>query len=429
MNDFNHYSQGLKCINLTDKFNEVQGINPNIEQIEQMKNYINENNGKNKYENFFISNKKSNKDENEIENNNYIYKTKNINLKEYKKLIFDDINDDNSSSIKYNINENIKVNSEKDNDNDNDKSSGNAINITLESSSVLSDLKSFYGTNTTKNEFIFNPLNSNVLSNFSLSQKENITENQIENQNLNINKKSLKNNELSTSNINSNIIINTNEKPIFKCNCKNSNCLKFYCECFANGKFCDNDNCTCINCKNTPENKEIRLKQYNIIISRNPKAIQKINSSKKSWTCKCKNSNCSKKYCECFQNRRTCTSKCRCVNCLNKNKGNKKNNNERKIKRIRGLKNDKTCQTTRRNNIIKNDENIINKENKKDENLYMKFYTPKKLENHLKSNLYNYQKEITTADLTDKNEKRKVFDYKTDKKRADIYTKLNMDNI
>ena len=65
MNDFNHYSQGLKCINLTDKFNEVQGINPNIEQIEQMKNYINENNGKNKYENSFISNKKSNKDENE----------------------------------------------------------------------------------------------------------------------------------------------------------------------------------------------------------------------------------------------------------------------------------------------------------------------------------------------------------------------------
>ena len=86
-------------------------------------------------------------------------------------------------------------------------------------------------------------------------------------------------------------------------------------------------------------------------------------------------------------------------------------------------------QIIRRNNIIKNDENIINKENKKDENLYMKFYTPKKLENHLKSNFYNYQKEITTADLTDKVERRKVFDYKTDKKRADIYTKLNMDNI
>ena len=68
------------------------------------------------------------------------------------------------------------------------------------------------------------------------------------------------------------------EKPIFKCTCKNSNCLKFYCECFANGKFCDN--CNCQNCKNTQENKDLRLEKYNLIISRNPKALQKINSTK-----------------------------------------------------------------------------------------------------------------------------------------------------
>ena len=402
INDSNQYYQELKCINLTDKFNEVQGIRQNIGK---MNNYYNE------------YNKSSNKEENE----NYMNKSKNFNFNEYKKLIFDEINDDNSCSIKDNINENINAK------NENDKYSENTINITIESSSVLSDLKSFYTNNNSKNEYIFNLLNSNVISNFSLSQKENLpqNQNQIQNENLKINKKSLKNNELSTSNINSLI----NENPIFKCTCKNSNCLKLYCECFANGKLCDN--CFCTNYKNTQENKEIRLKKYKVIISKNPKAIQKINSSKKSWTCKCKNSNCQKKYCECFHNKRTCTSKCRCINCLNKNNGINKNNNEKKIKRIRGLKNEKIYKLLRKKNkddiTIKNDE-IIN-DNKNEENIkneieiknpLMKYYTPKKL-------LIHYQKETTTAALTENNEEKKTFENKTDKKRREVYKQLQMD--
>jgi hypothetical protein len=33
--------------------------------------------------------------------------------------------------------------------------------------------------------------------------------------------------------------------------------------------------------------------------------------------CNCKNSECKKKYCECFQNKLLCSSKCRCLNCKN----------------------------------------------------------------------------------------------------------------
>lgn len=34
------------------------------------------------------------------------------------------------------------------------------------------------------------------------------------------------------------------------CNCKQSKCLKLYCECFASGGYCDPSTCNCINCCN-----------------------------------------------------------------------------------------------------------------------------------------------------------------------------------
>ena len=145
-------------------------------------------------------------------------------------------------------------------------------------------------------------------------------------------------------------------KDLIKCNCKNSSCLKFYCECFANGKCCEN--CPCCNCKNKPEFENLRQEKYKNIIMRNPKAIQQINSTKKSWTCNCKNSNCKKKYCDCFQNGKNCTSKCKCLNCLNKtnniNYSYGNNSGEmRKVKRIRGgkklLKNNKFITPKKRN--------------------------------------------------------------------------------
>ena len=395
-----------------------------------MKNNPNDNNGNNKIINSIFNNKNINIEDNENDNNKNIYKNKSINHKEYKKVIFEKINEDNSSSIQEIINEN-----------DNKVIGIDKINIIVDNSpSLLSDLKNIYGNNLIKNEYVFNSLNSSVISNFSLSQKENKDENQIQSQNTKINRKSLKTNEAANSNVCSTTNISSSEKPLSRCTCKNSNCLKFYCECFANGRFCEN--CVCTNCKNTQENKELRSEKYNIIISRNPKAIQKINSTKRSWTCKCKNSNCTKKYCECFQNSRFCTSKCRCINCLNKNNGVRPNNNERKIKRIRGIKKEKMNKLIMRrgfkgNKIIENNENSNNEKEEKNKietekkNPLTNFYTPKKQRNHLdKNDIYiYYKKESTTATLTGKKERRKLFESNTDKKRKDVFTKLQMDNV
>eukprot|EP00730_Choanoeca_flexa_P004123 TRINITY_DN11605_c0_g1_i4.p1 TRINITY_DN11605_c0_g1~~TRINITY_DN11605_c0_g1_i4.p1 ORF type:complete len:231 (+),score=7.43 TRINITY_DN11605_c0_g1_i4:333-1025(+) len=38
--------------------------------------------------------------------------------------------------------------------------------------------------------------------------------------------------------------------PTKSCNCKNSKCLKLYCDCFAHGGYCG-PNCNCSNCQNT----------------------------------------------------------------------------------------------------------------------------------------------------------------------------------
>ena len=187
-------------------------------------------------------------------------------------------------------------------------------------------------------------------------------------------------------------------KELIKCNCKNSSCLKFYCECFANGKCCEN--CLCCNCKNKPEFENLRQEKYKNIIMRNPKAIQQINSTKKSWTCNCKNSNCKKKYCDCFQNGKSCTSKCKCLNCLNKtnniNYSNGNNSGEmRKVKRIRGGK-----------KLLKNN----------------KFITPKK-RNGKKSN------NQSTAAFTEYNNKTDNFNNLSNKlKFKEIRQKLNMNN-
>ena len=96
------------------------------------------------------------------------------------------------------------------------------------------------------------------------------------------------------------------DKPC--CSCTKTRCIKKYCECFANNKYCIN--CYCKNCMNKLE--EIEQFQNNNTIN----IIENDNQNDKN-TCTCTKSNCCKKYCECFKINKKCTSKCRCLNCLN----------------------------------------------------------------------------------------------------------------
>lgn len=56
------------------------------------------------------------------------------------------------------------------------------------------------------------------------------------------------------------------------CNCTRSQCLKLYCDCFANGEFCSN--CNCKECFNNMDNEEERQKSIKLCLERNPNAFR-----------------------------------------------------------------------------------------------------------------------------------------------------------
>jgi len=112
-----------------------------------------------------------------------------------------------------------------------------------------------------------------------------------------------------------------------RCNCKNSRCLKLYCECFAAGSYC-NAACKCKCCLNSKRHMPERQAAIKATLERNAFAFQpKISSAASEEQledsgrhlkgCNCKKSNCLKKYCECFQAGVVCSPACKCVDCLN----------------------------------------------------------------------------------------------------------------
>ena len=86
----------------------------------------------------------------------------------------------------------------------------------------------------------------------------------------------------------------------YKCCCTKTQCIRKYCQCFNEGRYCVD--CDCRNCLN-------QLPKYS---STNIKNVQT-----KTVICTCTKSGCNKNYCECFKSGEKCTSLCRCVNCEN----------------------------------------------------------------------------------------------------------------
>lgn len=111
-----------------------------------------------------------------------------------------------------------------------------------------------------------------------------------------------------------------------QCSCKNSQCLKFYCECFKEGRPCVD--CECRNCANELGNAllnhtivKLQAEKERAIVKLKWKQIKastpETNLLQEVKPCNCKNSGCVKGYCDCYRTGKGCGDECRCQGCRN----------------------------------------------------------------------------------------------------------------
>ena len=192
-------------------------------------------------------------------------------------------------------------------------------------------------------------------------------------------------------------------KKKFQCRCKKSNCLKLYCDCFANGEKCIG--CNCVNCSNVIGNEVNIKKVYDEVVGKNPVSM-KINLQKELRTngCNCSKSNCLKKYCECYKAGLKCSKICRCKICENMEK--KEENEINLNEEIKELDNEQEKKENKNNNnnekeekyYINNDENIAHKK------YDYKILKLEKISVFIKDGNLNIQKDCLLTDLKVKDE-------------------------
>ena len=142
--------------------------------------------------------------------------------------------------------------------------------------------------------------------------------------------------------------INLNDKIC--CYCTKTRCIKKYCECYSNNRYCKN--CHCVNCLNK------------FIHKNNEPPKESVESNE--VFCTCSKSNCNKKYCECFKSSQKCTFKCRCINCKNCNKQTTFNFNVTNINNINNNSNINSNVNNSIANLCENKSEIIDLEEKEE---------------------------------------------------------------